>query len=49
MATYCGAYGLWAEATEAIQKFGVMTSRRRAIQCPYLASDAELVRGDRSW
>jgi hypothetical protein len=22
LATYCGAYALWAEATEAIQKFG---------------------------
>ena len=24
LATYCGAYAHWAEATEAIQKFGAM-------------------------
>jgi P27 family predicted phage terminase small subunit len=24
LAAYCGAYALWAEATEAIQKFGSM-------------------------
>ena len=24
LATYCSAYALWAEAIEAIQKFGVM-------------------------
>ena len=24
LAAYCNAYGLWAEATEAIQKFGTM-------------------------
>ena len=24
LATYCGAYALWAESTEAIQKFGAM-------------------------
>ena len=24
LAAYCGAYGLWAEATEAIQKYGAM-------------------------
>jgi P27 family predicted phage terminase small subunit len=24
LATYCGAYALWAEATEAIQKYGAM-------------------------
>src|SRR5258705_339516 len=24
LAAYCGAYGMWAEATEAIQKYGTM-------------------------
>ena len=24
LAAYCGAYALWAEATEAIQKYGTM-------------------------
>jgi P27 family predicted phage terminase small subunit len=39
LATYCGAYGLWAEATEAIQKFGVMIKSPQGfpIQSPYLA------------
>jgi P27 family predicted phage terminase small subunit len=39
LATYCGAYGLWAEATEAIQKYGVMIKSPQGfpIQSPYLA------------
>lgn len=39
LATYCGAYGLWAEATEAIQKYGVMIKSPQGfpIQSPYLS------------
>jgi P27 family predicted phage terminase small subunit len=36
---YCGAYALWAEATEAIQKYGVMIKSPQGfpIQSPYLS------------
>jgi P27 family predicted phage terminase small subunit len=39
LAAYCGAYALWAEATEAIQKYGVMIKSPQGfpIQSPYLA------------
>jgi P27 family predicted phage terminase small subunit len=39
LAAYCGAYALWAEATEAIQKFGVMVKSPTGfpIQSPYLS------------
>ena len=39
LAAYCGAYALWAEATEAIQKFGVMIKSPSGfpVQSPYLA------------
>lgn len=39
LASYCMAYGLWAEATEAIQKYGVMIKSPQGypIQSPYLA------------
>jgi P27 family predicted phage terminase small subunit len=39
LATYCSAYGLWAEATEAIQKYGVMIKSPQGfpIQSPYLS------------
>ena len=39
LATYCGAYGLWAEATDAIQTYGVMIKSPQGfpIQSPYLA------------
>jgi P27 family predicted phage terminase small subunit len=39
LASYCGAYALWAEATEAIQKFGVMIKSPQGfpIQSPYLS------------
>ena len=33
LASYCGAYALWAEATEAIQKFGTMVNRPLGIRC----------------
>lgn len=38
-AAYCGAYGLWAEATEAIQKYGTMVKSPSGypIQSPYVA------------
>jgi P27 family predicted phage terminase small subunit len=32
LAAYCGAYALWAEATEAIQKYGAMVKSRRDIR-----------------
>ncbi|WP_299716879.1 phage terminase small subunit P27 family [Tardiphaga sp.] len=37
LATYCGAYTLWAEATEAIQKFGAMVKSPTGypMQSPY--------------
>jgi len=39
LATYCGAYALWAEATEAIQKFGTMVKSPSGypMQSPYIA------------
>jgi P27 family predicted phage terminase small subunit len=39
LAAYCGAYALWAEATEAIQKYGAMIKSPSGfpIQSPYLA------------
>ena len=39
LATYCGAYALWAEAMGQIQKFGTMVKSPTGypIQSPYLA------------
>jgi P27 family predicted phage terminase small subunit len=39
LAAYCGAYALWAEATEAIQKYGVMVKSPTGypMQSPYLS------------
>lgn len=39
LASYCMAYGLWAEATKAIQKYGVMIKSPQGypIQSPYLS------------
>jgi P27 family predicted phage terminase small subunit len=39
LAAYCGAYALWAEAMEAIQKYGAMIKSPQGfpIQSPYLA------------
>ncbi len=39
LAAYCGAYALWAEATEAIQKYGAMIKSPSGfpVQSPYLA------------
>lgn len=39
LAAYCGAYALWAEATEAIQKFGTMVKAPTGypMQSPYVA------------
>ena len=39
LAAYCGAYALWAEATEAIQKFGSMVKSPSGypMQSPYIA------------
>jgi P27 family predicted phage terminase small subunit len=39
LAAYCGAYALWAEAMEAIQKFGTMIKSPTGypVQSPYLA------------
>lgn len=39
LATYCGAYALWAEATEAIQKFGTMVKSPSGypMQSPYIS------------
>jgi len=39
LASYCGAYALWAEATEAIQKYGSMVKSPSGypIQSPYVA------------
>ena len=39
LAAYCGAYALWAEATEAIQKFGVMIKSPSGypVQSPYVS------------
>jgi P27 family predicted phage terminase small subunit len=39
LGAYCGAYGLWAEATEAIQKYGTMVKSPSGypIQSPYVS------------
>jgi P27 family predicted phage terminase small subunit len=39
LATYCGAYALWAEATQAIQKFGSMVKSPTGypMQSPYIS------------
>jgi P27 family predicted phage terminase small subunit len=39
LGAYCGAYALWAEATEAIQKYGTMIKSPNGfpVQSPYLA------------
>jgi P27 family predicted phage terminase small subunit len=39
LAAYCGSYALWAEATEAIQKYGSMIKSPSGypVQSPYLA------------
>jgi P27 family predicted phage terminase small subunit len=39
LATYCGAYGMWAEAMEQIQKYGTMVKSPSGfpIQSPYLS------------
>jgi P27 family predicted phage terminase small subunit len=39
LATYCAAYALWAEATEAIQKFGAMVKSPTGypMQSPYIS------------
>ena len=39
LASYCGAYALWVEATEAIQKYGVMIKAPSGfpVQSPYLS------------
>jgi len=39
LAAYCSAYGLWAEATEAIQKYGSMVKSPSGypIQSPYVS------------
>jgi P27 family predicted phage terminase small subunit len=39
LAAYCGAYALWAEATEALQKYGSMIKSPQGfpIQSPYLS------------
>ena len=39
LAAYCGAYGMWAEATESIQKFGTMVKSPSGypVQSPYVS------------
>jgi len=39
LAAYCNAYGLWAEAIEAIQKYGTMVKSPSGypIQSPYVS------------
>jgi P27 family predicted phage terminase small subunit len=39
LAAYCNAYGLWAEATEAIQKYGTMVKSPTGypMQSPYVS------------
>ena len=39
LAAYCGAYALWAEATEAIQKYGSMVKSPSGypVQSPYVS------------
>jgi P27 family predicted phage terminase small subunit len=39
LAAYCGAYAMWAEATEAIQKYGAMVKSPSGypVQSPYVS------------
>jgi P27 family predicted phage terminase small subunit len=39
LATYCGAYAMWVEAMEQIQKYGTMVKSPNGfpVQSPYLA------------
>jgi P27 family predicted phage terminase small subunit len=39
LAAYCGAYAMWAEATEAIQKYGTMVKSPSGypVQSPYVS------------
>jgi P27 family predicted phage terminase small subunit len=39
VATYCGAYAMWAEAMEQIQKYGTMVKSPNGfpVQSPYLS------------
>jgi P27 family predicted phage terminase small subunit len=39
LAAYCGAYAMWAEATEAIQKYGSMVKSPSGypVQSPYVS------------
>jgi P27 family predicted phage terminase small subunit len=39
LAAYCGAYVMWAEATEAIQKYGTMVKSPTGypVQSPYVS------------
>ena len=39
LAAYCGAYALWAQATEAVQKYGVMIKSPSGypVQSPYVS------------
>jgi len=39
LAAYCGAYAMWAEATQAIQKYGSMVKSPTGypVQSPYVA------------
>jgi P27 family predicted phage terminase small subunit len=39
LAAYCGAYAMWAEATQAIQKYGAMIKSPTGypVQSPYVA------------
>lgn len=39
LAAYCGAYAMWAEATEAIQKYGTMVKSPTGypVQSPYVS------------
>jgi len=44
LAAYCGAYALWAEATEAIQKFGTMVKSSSGYPIQSLTSRSPIVR-----
>ena len=39
LAAYCGAYAMWAEATESIQKYGTMVKSPTGypVQSPYVS------------
>jgi P27 family predicted phage terminase small subunit len=39
LAAYCGAYAMWAEATEAVQKYGTMVKSPSGypVQSPYVS------------